>query len=252
MTVAVAHTKRPGALRPHGENLGRTLAEALRRRIMGGEFIPGARFPSEAAITEEYGVSRVTVRTAMKLLESQGLVDVRHGSGSYVCDFGGGIRAGLQELRSMSSSIADMGMAPEIERRTALRRKANPDEAAKLGIGEDHDVVYIERAIRADGALVAFSHEVIVDVGFTPGVVERIGTESMFGDLDELGVLPVRALAVVHAVSSKEIGWGRGRPASGLYLLLDQVHFDRRGRAIVYSKTYFVEGRFEFAILRTR
>jgi GntR family transcriptional regulator len=239
-------------MRTSGQTLGRQLAETLRGRIMGGEFEPGARLPSEAQFTDEYGVSRVTVRTAMKLLESQGLVDVRHGSGSYVCDFGGGIRAGLQELRSMSASIRDMSMVPEIERREALRRRPTAIEAAKLQITEDDWVIYVERAVRADGDLVAFSHEVIVDDGFSTRAIERIGTKSMFSDLDDLGILPVRAIAVIHAVSSKDIGWGKGRPASGLYLLLDQVHYERRGRAVVYSKTYFVEGRFEFAILRTR
>ena len=239
-------------MRTRGVSLGRHLAETLRGRIMGGEFPPGTRLPREADITEEYGVSRVTVRTAMQLLESQGLVDVRHGSGSYVCDFGGGIRAGLQELRSMSASIRDMGMVPDIERRVVIRRNATAVEAVKLQITEDDSVIYLERAVRADGDLVAFSHEVILDAGIPDRVMERIGTVSMFSDLDEFGMLPVRALAEVHAVSSKAVGWGKGRPSSGLYLLLDQVHFDRRGRAVVYSQTYFVEGRFNFAILRTR
>ena len=188
----------------------------------------------------------------MQLLESQGIVDVRHGSGSYVCDFGGGIRAGLQELRSMSASIRDMGMVPGIDRRVAKRRHATTEEAAKLQITEDDSVIYLERAVRADDDLVAFSHEVILDVGFPDEVLERIGTVSMFTDLQEFGILPVRALAEVHAVSSKRVGWGKDRPPSGLYLLLEQVHFDRRGTAVVYSQTYFVEGRFNFVILRTR
>jgi GntR family transcriptional regulator len=239
-------------LRRPGENLGRLLAEKLRVKIMGGEYLPGARLPSEAQITEEYGVSRVTVRTAMKLLESQGLVDVRHGSGSYVCDFGSGIMAGLQELRSMSASIRDMGMTPEIERRVVVRRKPTATESGRLQISEDDSVIYIERAVSADGQIVAFSYEVILDTGFPARVVERIGKVSMFHDLEQQGLLPVRALAKVHAVSSKEIGWGRGRPDSGLYLLLDQVHYERHGRPVVCSQTYFVEGRFEFAILRTR
>jgi GntR family transcriptional regulator len=250
--MAVRTDRANRTLRRQGENLGRLLAEKLRGRIMGGEFAPGARLPSEAQITEEYGVSRVTVRTAMKLLESQGLVDVRHGSGSYVCDFGGGIMAGLQELRSMSASIRDMGKVPEIERRVALRRKPTALEATRLQITEDDSVIYIERAVSADGQIVAFSYEVILDEGLPARVLDRIGKVSMFHDLDEAGLLPVRALAKVHAVSSQEIGWGRSRPDSGLYLLLDQVHYERHGRAVVYSQTYFVEGRFEFAILRTR
>jgi len=219
---------------------------------MGGEFHPSTRLPSEARITDEYGLSRVTVRTAIKLLESQGLVDVRHGSGTYVCDFGGGIRAGLQELRSMSQSVRDMGMTPQTERHVAQRRKATAAEATKLQITTDDDVIYLERAVRADGELVSFSYETIVDIGFSKKMLARLGKVSMFADMDKLGVRPVRALAEVHAVSSKEIGWGADRPKSGLYVLLEQVHFERRGRPVVYGHTYFVEGRFQFDILRTR
>lgn len=239
-------------LRSNGDSLGRTLAESLRSRIMAGEFPPGTRLPSEASITKEYAVSRVTVRTAVKLLESQGLIDVRHGSGSYVVDFGGGIRAGLQELRSMSASIRDQGMTPLIERHVVERRAASETVAAKLRIDPTDPVVYVERAIRADGELVAFSHEWILDPGFGDHVVDALGKETIFGDLDAQGMLPVRSLAEVHAVSSRRIGWGPDRPSSALYLLLDQVHYDRRGRAVIYSNTYFVEGRFQFTILRTR
>jgi GntR family transcriptional regulator len=239
-------------MRTRGESLGRQLADRLRARIMAGEFPPGTRLLSEARITEEYGLSRVTVRTAIKLLESQGLVDVRHGSGTYVCDFGGGVRAGLQELRSMSESVRDMGMTPQTERHVAERRKATPAEAVKLQITTDDDVIYLERAVRADGELVSFSYETIVDLGYPEKVLDQIGKVSMFADMDKLGVRPVRALAEVHAVSSKRIGWGADRPRSGLYVLLEQVHYERRGRPVVYSHTYFVEGRFQFVILRTR
>lgn len=238
-------------MKAYGESLGRQLADRFRVRIMDGEFPPGTKLPSEARITEEYGLSRVTVRTAIKLLESQGLVDVRHGSGTYVCDFGGGIRAGLQELRSMSESVRDMGMTPEVERHHAERRKATAIEAAKLQISTDDNVIYMERAVRADGELVSFSYETMVDLGFSKKVLDGIGRVSMFADMERHGIRPVRAHTEVHAVSSREIGWGTDRPDSGLYVLLEQVHFERRGRPVVFSHTYFVEGRFQFVILRT-
>jgi GntR family transcriptional regulator len=55
----------------------------------------------------------------------------------------------------------------------------------------------------------------------------------------------------VHAISDESIGWGPQKPVPGLYVLLDQVHFSRRGSAVAYSRTYFVEGRFQFVVLRT-
>lgn len=239
-------------LRPRGSNLGRELAENLRTRIVGGEFKAGARLPSETAISESYGVSRVTVRTAVKLLESQGLVNVRHGSGTYVADFGGQVRTGLQELRSITETIREMGFTPRMERHRMEQRPASAEESAKLGIPVGAEVISIQRAILGDEIVMAYSYDVLPSSLIPSSHVGELGVGSVFGVLDQLGLQPVRALVELHAVHSTEVAWGSSQPESGLYLLLDQVHQNRRGAAIAYSKTYFVEGRFQFTILRTR
>ena len=249
MTESLTDQRR---LRPRGSNLGRELAEKLRARIIGGEFPPGARLPSETAISDAYGVSRVTVRTAVKLLESQGMVNVRHGSGTYVADFGGQVRTGLQELRSISETIQEMGFTPRMERYRMEQRPATPEEAAKLAIDDGTEVISFQRAILADEIVMAYSYDVIPSSLIPASHVGELGVDSLFRVLDQLGLQPVRALAELHAVNSTEVAWGPSQPESGLYLLLDQVHQDQRGAAVAYSRTYFVEGRFQFMILRTR
>ena len=232
-------------------SLARRLAEDVRSRIMSGEYAPGERLPSEAELVRHYEVSRVTVRTALRTLEAQGLVDVRHGSGSFVSDFGAGIRAGLQELRSISDTIREMGHEPGMERHAMQRRPATATEAAKLGVDVGTEVLAVERMILADGQAVAFSYDVVPVAGFSPSLVDQLGTGSLFATLREAGLMPSRALAEVHAISDESIGWGPQKPVPGLYVLLDQVHFSRRGSAVAYSRTYFVEGRFQFVVLRT-
>jgi GntR family transcriptional regulator len=239
-------------LRPTGSNLGRELAERLRARIIDAEFPPGSRLPSETAISEAYGVSRVTVRTAVKLLESQGLVNVRHGSGTYVADFGGQVRTGLQELRSITETIREMGLVPRMERYRMEQRPATAEEATKLDIEPDSEVISIQRAILGDEIVMAYSYDVSPSHLIPPSHVGELGVGSLFGVLDQLDLQPTRALAELHAVTSNDVAWGPSQPESGLYLLLDQVHQDRRGTAVAYSKTYFVEGRFQFMLLRTR
>ena len=51
----------------------------LQRRILEGELVPGDRLPSERVMMETFGVSRPTVREALRVAESLGLVAVRHG-----------------------------------------------------------------------------------------------------------------------------------------------------------------------------
>lgn len=232
-------------------SLARRVAEEVRSQIMSGEHPPGGRLPSEAELSARHQVSRVTVRTALRTLEAQGLIYVRHGSGSFVSDFGTGIRAGLQELRSISDTIREMGHEPGMERHAITRRPATEAEAAKLGVRDDPEVMAVERMILADGEAVAFSYDVIPLDGFPPGLVDQLGTGSVFGTFAAAGIVPTRALAEVHAISDETVGWGPQKPVPGLYVLLDQVHYGRRGPAIAYSRTYFVEGRFQFVVLRT-
>lgn len=242
----------PGPIRARGSSLGRETAERLRARIVSGEFAEGSRLPSETSIAETYGVSRVTVRTALKLLESQGLVTIRHGSGTYVAEFGGQVRTGLQELRSMTETIRELGFEPSIERHRLEHRPCSELEAQRLGIEEGDEVIAFERAILGDDTVMAYSYDVIPASLIPKERVGELGEGSVFAVLDSLGHQPVRALAEVHAVSSLDIGWGDRRPEDGIYVLLDQVHQTLSGSSIAYSRTYFVEGRFQFTILRTR
>jgi GntR family transcriptional regulator len=72
------------------EPMYRLIADDLRRKIESGELPPGARMKSEVELREEYGqgydgmASRHTVRDAIKLLVSRGLVETRPGQGTFV------------------------------------------------------------------------------------------------------------------------------------------------------------------------
>ncbi len=60
------------------------LAAELRRGILAGELKAGAKLPTEAELSERYGLSRPSVREAIAILRSQDLAESRRGSGSYI------------------------------------------------------------------------------------------------------------------------------------------------------------------------
>jgi len=232
--------------------LARQITEDLRRRIVAGEFSPGSRLPSEAELCEHYRVSRVTVRTAAKSLESQGLVDIRHGSGMFVVDFGGQIRSGLQELRSITETIEELGLDAKVRRVSLTRRQADENECVRLDLNDDDEIVAVHREILADGDVVAVSIDAIPARHVPASEDASLGSGSVFAVLDRIGLTPVRALAEIHAVRGSDVPIAEDHVADELLILLDQVHYDRSGDPVAYSKTYFVEGRFQFVILRTR
>jgi GntR family transcriptional regulator len=233
-------------------SLTRRISDDIRRRILDKEWQPGEKIHSESELATTYKVSRVTVRTALKSLEYQGLVNIRHGSGTYVNNFGRSIPTGLNELRSMSETISELGYTPGMEYRESVIRPATAQEMEKLQLDTPESVLYLERAVLADKTAVAFSYDTINIGSIPPEVVEEMKTGSVFASLDSIGSRPLRALAEVHAIVDSQIGWGDKRPANNLFLLLQQIHYAGDGEPIMFSRSYFMEGRFQFLILRTR
>lgn len=72
-------------LNPRGPvPLYQQLAAVIRERIDSGVLAPGAMVPSEADLVSEFGVARVTVRAAIKVLREQGVIHTVRGEGSFV------------------------------------------------------------------------------------------------------------------------------------------------------------------------
>src|SRR2546423_14729597 len=60
------------------------ITECLERDIRSGKYAAGQKFPSEAALVQRFGVSRITVGRAVRELQQRGLLDRISGSGTYV------------------------------------------------------------------------------------------------------------------------------------------------------------------------
>lgn len=61
-----------------------TIAESLRALITGGQLKPGDKLPTEAMLCQQFGVSRTTLREAIQMLRTNGLLEVTPGRGSFV------------------------------------------------------------------------------------------------------------------------------------------------------------------------
>src|SRR5271167_1705277 len=70
--------------RTRGTPLYRWLYEELRVAILSGHLRPGARLPATRDLAAQYGLSRPTIVTAFEQLQSEGYVDGKIGSGTYV------------------------------------------------------------------------------------------------------------------------------------------------------------------------
>ena len=164
--------RRAGAVSPHTEDvqvdrdsavpLWAQVLGDLRRRIAAGEF--RSRFPGDEELRAEYGVSRHTVREAVRRLQAEGVVERGRGRGTYVRDRV--IEQPLGTLYSLFRSVEEQGY---VQRSVVLRLEERTSEQAArvLGCGAADPLIYLERLRLAD------DEPVVLDSSWLPASLAR-------------------------------------------------------------------------------
>jgi GntR family transcriptional repressor for pyruvate dehydrogenase complex len=143
------------SLRRKPRGLAHGLVDALGQRIRDGRLGAGAKLPTEAEIMDEFGVSRTVVREALSKLQAGGLVETRHGVGTFVAVGGGeanNFRIAPEQVATIREVVAVLelriGLEAEAAALAATRRsEANlqvmRDAIAAFGqaIADDTDAV---------------------------------------------------------------------------------------------------------------
>ena len=65
-------------------NKVQSLSQRLEQRLLTGEWVPGDKLPAQDQLVSDLGVARTTLRESVGVLQGRGLLQVRHGSGTYV------------------------------------------------------------------------------------------------------------------------------------------------------------------------
>ena len=120
----------------------------LRMRIEEGEWNPDTRIPSEASLSKEFGVSRITVLEALKGLVGEGLVYRKQGKGTFVAK--PRLSQSLNRFYGLSDSLREKGI--DLKRRIlrAELQKANRLTARRLGIREGDQITEFVRLSLVD------------------------------------------------------------------------------------------------------
>lgn len=234
-------------------NLGTAaeVAAALRKRIYAGEWESGEALASEPVLATEFGCSRNTLRSALQELAAQGLVVRRRGSGTFVTDVKAVMSSNLSELTSMSQTIAAAGMDPTIRYTDKRFRVATEDEKSLLRLEDDEQIIETRREVEADKTMVSVSFEVI-RAGIFPAEFDVKQIQgSIFALCDLVGHSIKYASTDLHAVVGSDFGLSQ-EARDECFLGLYQLHFDRNHLPILYAKTFFREGRFQFSMMRVR
>lgn len=216
--------------------------QALRRALYGGQLHPGTALPSERELCEIFGYSRITIRKAIDGMVKEGLLQRRHGAGTFISPSlpplaGERVEKSFSVLSSFSEDMAARGRSPQSRWLAHEEGMVTPEEALALSLSPGAKVWRLRRVRYASGESMALEHAVIPGWGL-PGP-SAIG-DSLYAALEAAGHRPVRALQRVRAVGfdanqAALIGVAPGDPA----LMIERRGFLPDGRAIELTTSWY-------------
>lgn len=231
----------------------RQLADLLRGKISGGEIATGDRIPSEARLSETYGISRITVRQALAELENDSLLQRVPGKGTFVR--GTGARAErLTRLSGFGENMAALGR--QVGYRTVRAGEASvPDQIAERLQVPDGRAYVIERGLMADGRPMGthVSHLplwlVAMDRSGLLFTRESLDRRSLYGAIEECEIQLHRAEETVEpAVADEEEARTLEIKEGDLLLRVKRTTYDSDERPVEYVVLTYRSDTFTFRL----
>lgn len=226
--------------------------DRLKQDIDKGIFKEKEKLPSEFELAKSLGVSRATLREALRLLEEENVIIRRHGVGTFV-NSKPLFTSGIEQLSSVSSMIRKAGMEPGTIYLSSMQSIPSEDDILRFQCGEEQSVVTMERVRTANGEPVVYCVDK-VPKNYLPNDFLIREEGSIFTALEESGEIHISyAVTFIDPVGYHEIASPtlNCEPETSL-LVLKQLHYDENDRVVLYSKNYFRADKFSFHVVRKR
>ncbi len=224
------------------------LKELLREKIVAGEWAPGEMIPSERELSDRYGISRMTVRQALKELTIEGLLYREQGRGTFVAE--PKIEQQLAKLTSFSEDMQSRGFQPGGQVLRQERVLPSILACRALEIPPDRPVVLLERLRLAEGEPIALETSYLHFDRVERLLEETFENRSLYSVLRErYGIVPTRAEQQVGAdLCSHREQELFGVPPGSPVLRNRRIAFDQYDRPFEYTESAYRADRYVFQI----
>lgn len=213
---------------------------------------PGDRLLTEPELAKQLGVSRATLREAMRTFETQGLLLRRQGIGTFVVRPTQVLESGLEVLESIDT-LAKRTSLPVSPGKIDLElRLATTEECDILGIDPGCTIVSVSRVILAEARPVAYLVDILPEDVLSPEELQQDFSGSVLdlllerGDPQLVNAHCEIAAVAADSITSRALQIQRG----DAILKFSSRLFSLDGRVIDCTYSYFLPGYFRFHVVR--
>jgi GntR family transcriptional regulator len=223
------------------------------RLIEAHDLKPGDRLPAEDSLSRTFGVSRPTVREALRQLEREQVVYCVHGRGRFVSTDLQRYRDAITRLRSVTEMAQALGFTLTTSVLGVKTRPPSDEERAHLHLESGERVVELIRARHAETAPLIYSVDIFPETVVKGLPDSTVWTGSLVRLLESWGVTLAYAETSIHATLlpptiARQLGVARSLP----WILLIQVNYDTERRPRLFSHDYHRGDEFSFRVTRHR
>ncbi len=214
----------------------------------------GTLLPPESHFVSQLGISRGTLREAMRVLEEEGVIKRKQGIGTLICDTKNLIRSTLDINESVSEMIIGKGMKPGSKDTTFQKIAADKQLAKKLNLTPGDPVISLTRVRTANDSPVAYTIDFLPLALVPDNFPQDFKSGSLYTYIEErLGLeLSNSMLKIYPTKAPNSIARSLEIKQGDLLLLLEQTDTSTDNVPMLYSEEYFVADRFEFIVYRIR
>ena len=211
----------------------------------------GQRLISEPDLAKQMGVSRATLREAMRTFETQGIIRRRQGSGTYVVGKVPVIDAGLEVLESLETMARRMDLEITVSDLLVELIQADEETAKGLGVPDGTRLTRIRRVMRADGRPAAYLVDTLPESILEPADLPADFSGSVLDFLIARGNKLSVSRAVIGATNAPtDVAKPLEIQRDDVLLWFESQLFDSKSTIIDYSVSYFIPGYFHFHVNR--
>jgi len=216
------------------------------------ETTPGERLVAEPELARQLGVSRATLREAMRTFEGQGLIRRRQGVGTFVVGHPQVIDSGLEVLQSIEALAKKIELDVSMGDLRISKISANIEQAEALGIETGGPLIRVSRVILADDRPVAYLVDILPEDILSPIELQEGFTGSVLDFLLKRGKPPLaKSMTEIKSVAATaSIARALEIQRGDVLQMFEARLFSEQGDIVDFSSSYFLPGYFRFHVVR--
>ncbi|MGJ9381471.1 GntR family transcriptional regulator [Salipaludibacillus neizhouensis] len=224
--------------------------DKIKEDIENGIYETGERLPSEFQLSKQLGISRATLREALRMLEDESVIIRRHGVGTFI-NTKPLFSSGIEELFSVTDMIKRGNKVPGTNYISSTIESATEDDIRRFNDEELTDMIVIDRVRTADEEPVVYCLDKIPKQHLPDYVSHQ--QQSIFDQLEKSGTTITYAMTQIEPIGYHEriSEILQCEPETAL-LVLKQMHFNELDKPVLYSINYFRADKFKFHVMRKR